>query len=109
MIQNFKRIFQVGWLNFKRNSWLSLGTTGVMALVLFLFTCLVAFNAVSDSLVTGLKEKVDVTAYFRQEASEDQILSVKDDLQKLSEVKNVNYVSQEQALENFKELHAADV
>lgn len=108
MVQNFKRIFETGWVNFKRNSWLSFGTTGIMALTLFLFVTLVAFNALSDSTISSLKEKVDVTAYFRPEAEQDQILAVQDDLTKLSEVKSIEYISKEEALNRFKEKHIAD-
>ena len=112
MIENFqesaKRIFNVGWTNFKRNSYLSIGTTGVMVLVLFLFSGLMSLNYLASQIVSGLEEKVDVSVYFKNEASEGEIAKVKSDLESLDTVKNVEYVSKEQALNEFKERHAGD-
>lgn len=98
-----------GWTNFKRNSYLSFGTTGVMALVLFLFSALLALNFLSLRIVSSLQEKVDVTAYFKTDATENEIIKVKEDLLKWSQVQNVEYVSRDQALEEFKTRHAGDV
>jgi len=55
-----KRVFNVGWTNFKRNSYLSMGTTGVMVMVLFLFSGLMSLSYLSSQIVSGLEEKVDV-------------------------------------------------
>lgn len=103
-----KRIFNVGWTNFKRNSYLSMGTTGVMVLVLFLFSGLMSLNYLASQVVSGLEEKVDVSVYFKNDASEEEITMVKSDLELLGTVKNVEYVSKDQALNEFKERHAGD-
>ncbi len=103
-----KRIFSSGWLNFKRNSYLSLGTTGVMTLVLLLFAGLMGVQFISGQIVSGLETKVDVTAYFKQDASENDILQVKQSLQSRPDVASVNYTSRDQALADFKSKHAGD-
>lgn len=104
----FNRIFSSGWTNFKRNSYVSLGTTGVMVLVLLLFAGLLSLNFLSNHVVTTLEQKVDVTAYFKIEADESEISQVKEDLLSLAEVVEVEYVSRDQALEDFKKAHAGD-
>src|SRR5258708_2921652 len=108
MKKAFKRIFRAGWTNFKRNSYLSLGTTGVMVMVLLLFGGLMILNFVSRQIVTGLEDKVDVSVYFKNDASEDQILAVKNDLANQPQVAQITYVSKEQALNDFKSKHAGD-
>ena len=108
MRKAFKRIFEVGWLNFKRNSYVSFGTTGVMALVLLLFAGLMVVNYISSQIVAGLETKVDVSVYFKGEASEEEIMAVKTDLERQSAVKQVSYISKNQALDEFKERHAGD-
>jgi len=108
MKKSLQRIFQVGWTNFKRNSYLSMGTTGVMVLVLFLFSGLMSLNYLSSQVVLGLEEKVDISVYFKNDASEEEIAKVKNDLELLGTVKNVEYVSKDQALSEFKERHAGD-
>lgn len=108
MFEKFERIFKWGLTNFKRNSWLSIGTTGVMVLALFIFISLVSFNVLSETVIKEIEEKVDVTAYFKYEATEDQILKIQEDLKKLPEVKYVDYTSRAKALEDFKKKHIND-
>src|SRR3990167_7379767 len=85
-----------------------MGTTGVMVLVLVLFSGLMSLNYLASQIVSGLEEKVDVSVYFKNEASEGEIAKVKSDLESLGTVKNVEYVSKDQALSEFKERHAGD-
>lgn len=108
MRKSLERIFEVGWTNFKRNSYLSFGTTGVMVLVLLLFSGLMALNFLSSQVISSLEEKVDVSVYFKTEASENEIGRVKGDLESLKSVKRVQYVSRDQALKDFKDKHAGD-
>lgn len=108
MKKSLKRIFHVGWINFKRNRYISVGTTGVMVLVLILFSGLMAVNFLSSQIVVNLQEKVDVSAYFKSDISENEILSVKSELELLNNVKKVEYVSAGQALAEFKERHVGD-
>ena len=103
-----KRVFNVGWVNFKRNSYLSMGTTGVMVLVLFLFSGLMSLNYLTSQIVNNLEEKVDISVYFKNEASEEEIVKVKSDLEALGTVENVEYISKDRALNEFKERHAGD-
>lgn len=106
--QTLRRIISGGWTNFRRNSYVSFGTTGVMVLVLLMFLALIAVNFMSTTVVSSLQEKVDVSVYFKQEASEDQIFSVRNDIQNLQQVRSVEYISRDQALEDFKQRHAGD-
>jgi cell division transport system permease protein len=52
---------------------------------------------------------MDVTAFFKEGVVEQDILNVKDEILKLSpEIKEVQYVSKEEALRNFSERHKDD-
>src|SRR3989338_11143087 len=108
MKKSFKRIFSVGWTNFKRNRYISFGTTGVMVLVLVLFAGLMAVNFLSSQVVANLQDKVDISAYFKPDISEEDILGVRSELEGLDNVKKVDYVSAAEALQEFKERHAGD-
>lgn len=103
--KNLSRVIEVGWINFKRNSWLAFGTVGIMVLALLIFAGLVAFNVVSQTAISSLEEKVDVTAYLKTEVSNDQALEVVRELESMPEVVFVNYVSRDQALEEFRKRH----
>ena len=106
MKHNLKRVIATGWTNFKRNSYISFAVTGVMALVLILLLGLASFQLVSSRLIGTIEGKVDISAYFKPEASEEHALSVRADLEKLPEVAGVSYLSREQVLEDFKKNHA---
>ena len=101
----FSRILKSGWISFKRNPVLSIGATGVMTLTLLVFSGLLMLNFFTAQTVNYFNDKVDITAYFKLDAKEDQVLKIQNDLQKLPTVKEVGYVSPDQALAEFKEKH----
>jgi len=80
----------------------------MMALTLLLFLGLLAIQFTASQIVASLQEKIDISAYFTPDATEDQILQLKSDLQSLGEVASIAYISREQALADFKERHAQD-
>lgn len=108
MRERFNSVFKVGWTNFKRNSYLSFGTTGVMALVLMLFSGLMVVNFLSSTVIGSLEDKVDISVYFKNEAAEGEIREVRQQLENFGFVAKVEYISREQALEDFKQRHAGD-
>lgn len=108
MITTFKRIILAGVLNFWRNGWLSTATISVMMLALSMVLGLMLFSVLTEALVGNLENKIDVSVYFKPDIAEEEVLKVKNDLLALSEVKNVAYVSREEALMRFKEKHKDD-
>ena len=102
---NLLRIIKTGFQNFWHNSWLSAATISIIVLTLFVMTSLLLLNVITQSVVADLENKVDVSAYFNSESPENDILAIRQDLIKLSEVKSVEYVSKEEALKQFKERH----
>lgn len=103
-----KRIFRAGWKNFSRNSGLTVATIFIMVMVVSLATLLFLLNPISRALVSILQEKVDVSVYFKKDALPEEILELKSQLTEIPEVKEVEYVSREEALEKFIERHRDD-
>jgi cell division transport system permease protein len=58
--------------------------------------------------IAFLKDKIDISVYFKSTAPEDAILNLKSILEGMPEVKLVDYVSSDKALENFKTEHSND-
>lgn len=83
----------------------SLSAVLVMFVSLFIVTSLVLGSALSQSIVDLLKDKVDINVYFKTNAAEEDILALKEKLEILPEVKEVTYLSREDALAGFKERH----
>ncbi len=108
MVTTFLRILKYGFQNFWRNGWLSTATVVVMALALLLFQGLILFDVVTTSAVASIQDKIDIAVYFKRNTAEDDILNIQRSLEQLPEVKTVEYISSERALEKFKETHKDD-
>ncbi len=98
----FKRITRTGFVNFWRNGFLSFAAIVVITLSLCSFGALIFAGAFGRSLITDVKDKVDINVYFTLESSEQDVLSLKKDIEHLAEVSRVEYVSRDQALTQFK-------
>jgi len=100
-----KRIIGSGYQSFRRNGWLSTATIMVMVLVLFVLGNLIFLGAIAGTVLNALESKIDISMYFVTSAPEEGILGVKRELESLPDVKEVSYVSKEQALEIFRDKH----
>lgn len=105
MFASFKRILKWGVTNFWRNGWLSTATVSIMVLTLLVITVLLMVNVVANAVLDNLENKIDISVYFKLQTSEEQVLEVKSQLEKLQEVEVITYVSQNEALISFKEKH----
>jgi len=105
---DIKRIIRGGFLNFVRNGFVSLSSVLVMTITLSVITLIILSQAVLSFSLSQLQEKVDVTVFFTVGASESEILGIQTQLEQLPEVANVEYISSNQALENFRERHSTD-
>lgn len=103
---NIKRVIKTGFINFWRNGTVSFASVLVMIVSLSVITGLILAGAVSDSMISMLKEKVDINIYIKTDAEEEDILALQDKLKVLPEVKSVEYTSKEDALKSFKERHS---
>ena len=106
MLITLSRILKYGWQAFLRSAWLSVSTISVMFLASIVFGGLILFNVVASGAISSLQDKIDISVYFKSNASEDSILNIKRSLEDLEEVKVVQYVSREEALQDFKARHA---
>ena len=108
MLTVLSRIIHYGSVSFWRNGWLSTATVAIMVLALLMLMGLTLFTEVTNQAIVSLQDKIDITAYFKTNTPEDQILNIKQSIESFSEVKQVEYVSRDQALELFKEKHKDD-
>lgn len=106
MITSLVRIIKAGWLSFWRNRWLSSAAVSMMSLAILGITSLLLANVLINSLTLTLEDKIDISVYFNLTTDEDDILSVRDSLIKLDEVRTVEYISTNEALKRFKNRHA---
>lgn len=103
-----KRILRWGLINFYRNTMVSITSILMMTVTLTVIGLTIFLNAVLGFSLAQMENKVDVNVYFYPNISETKISEIKDMIQQLPEVADVQYVSQEQALLDFKARHATD-
>ncbi len=86
-----------------RNMWLSIVTVIILVLALFSINMLVVVKVIGDTAIGAVKQKVDVNLYLKPDAADNEIEALQNKIQNLSEVKEVSYVSKEDALKSFRE------
>jgi cell division transport system permease protein len=102
------RSISSGMVNFWRNIWLSTAATLVMVVTLIILTLTVLIVSISSYAIKNVQQRVDVSIYFNQQASDAQIQQIQSQIQVLPQVASVNYISAQQGLDAFKALHAND-
>ena len=106
MFITLKRITSFAINDFARNKGISLAAIFVLVVTIMLVTGLLFFQGVTQYLISQVQDKIDITAYFKEDASEEDILKIKDEILKMSpDVKGVEYVSKDEALKTFTERH----
>lgn len=105
---SFLRVIKTGFLNFWRNLWLSAAATMVMTITLIIFSVIFLLFSLTNISLKSVKETVDISAYFKFAAQEDQINVVRNNLQNDPRVKEVEYISAQQGFEDFKARHKND-
>jgi len=108
MFTLLSRIVNYGLKNFWRNGLLSTATVAIMTLALLTIGSLSIFTVIKNEALVFIKDKIDISVYFKSTTPEDEILNVKRSLESLTEVKSVIYISSGEALEIFREKHIDD-
>jgi len=108
MFTSLKRIFHFGWINFSRNPGPNLAVIFVLVIVISLVTSLYLFQRPAKFLIEAIQKKVDVSVYFKENSSEEEIFKISQQISKIPEVKSTEYISKAEALEKFTERHKED-
>lgn len=96
------RIIRQALLDFIRLPWLSLASTLMMALTLLVIAAFILLHGVLQKTAGELRDKVEVTVFLKDEASEEAIGTLIAELRTRSDVKAVNYIDKKTALELFR-------
>lgn len=85
----------------RRHKWLTVTSVLVMTLTFFLTSIFVVAAFGSNKILKELEARPQITAYFKDDATEQEILAVKDKLEATGLTSTVTYVSKEEALTIF--------
>jgi cell division transport system permease protein len=99
----FVRMCRYGVNNFTRNAWLTVAATAVMTITLLVvFVTLAARNVLIDT-VSEISNKVDMSIYVKTDTSSQDVKTIQNNLAKLSSVREVSYISPDEARASFAE------
>lgn len=96
-----ERIFKTGAVNFIRNISLSVAATAVMVVTLTIILFSIIANATFNNTISQITDRIDISVYLKDSVTEDQRNELISKLKGLDNVKSVDYVSKDQALENY--------
>lgn len=105
---SFFRIIKTGFVNFWRNRWLSAAATLIMVVTLVIFSVLLLLFGVTKYSIESIRDRVDMSVYFKTGLAENKISQIRADLSKNPLVADVRYTTATQALENFRAAHKSD-
>lgn len=97
----FKRAFKEGWTSFKRNSWLTVATIGVLSLSLFIIGSTLLIGMSANELIKNIEKNVNISVYFKDSIGEERINEIKKSVEQKPEVFSAEYISKEVAFEKF--------
>lgn len=105
----FLRIIKTGLQNFIRNAWLSIAAMAVMIITLGIILFSIIANATFTNTVNQITDKIDISVYLKDSVDENQRNQLISDIKNVPNVKSVEYVSKEQALEEYKKANENNI
>lgn len=96
-----RRVLTNGWLNLMRNKILSIATILIIALMIFVFNLILALNFAAESVIGSVGEKLDISIEIHPNVENYTIQTFVEKLRNKSEIKEVVYISKEEALNRF--------
>lgn len=105
---SFRRIASAGFHNFIRNAWLSTSAVAIMVVTLTIIMSSLVINSALNDTVSDIAEQITVSVYLNNDGDEVLQTDLKTALEAHENVKEVNYVSQQDALAIFQEQNSDD-
>lgn len=105
---SFFRIIRFALRNFFRDIWLSSVTIIIFVLAITLVSVLSGVRVITDQAIGILRSKVDVTVTFKAGTGDAIVNDLKTKLEALPETTAATYLSADENLRRFRELHAGD-
>lgn len=103
------RVFKFAAKNFWRNIWLSLATVSVIVLTLISVSFIAFVNVLASQAVAAVKERVDISVYFKPEVTPQEVRIIQTKLQTFPEIQDVRYVSREDSVKMLQDTYKNDV
>ncbi len=100
---SIKNVLKATRRNIKRNGFLSFSTIFVITIVFVISSLFVGSAMIASQGIQFYEKKAQVMVFFNRETEEEEILSFKEKINNPEYIENIEYVSQEDAFELYKE------
>ena len=100
------RIVKYGTKSFGRNIWLSTAATVVMAITLIILFVTIVASVILTNTAEMMKDKIDITVYFKPNTSEEVLAKLTDTIKKDSNIKSVETSTSQEEYKKFLEENA---
>lgn len=101
----FFRVIKFAFQDVGRNISLSFMTILILVLMLLSMNTLVIVQVLTNKAVHTVKDQIDVSVYFDNEVTDEQVAELRGYVDAFPEVVDIEFLSREQVLETFRELH----
>ncbi len=105
----FGRIIKTGGQNFIRNASLSIAAVAVMIITLSIILFSYIANATFAHTIQQIEDKIDVSVYLKDSVTEERRDQLISDIKNMGNIRSVEYVSKERALEEYKAANNDDI
>ncbi len=105
---NVKRIFKNTWNQITRSRLMTIATVVTMTATFLVISVFAVVAYGSDRILNYFESKAQVTAFFVDEAGEEDILNIKSELEATGLTAEVRYISKEEALQLYLGQHEDD-
>lgn len=96
------RILRTGLQNFARNLTLAVAAIAVMVITLTIILFSAITNATFGNTIAQITDKIDISVYLKDDVTADRREQLIDQFKQLENVKSVEFVSKDQALDDYK-------
>lgn len=101
-INTIRRVIRTGLYNLLRNAWLAIAAIAVMVVTLTIVLFSVVANATFNNTIAQITSRINISVYLKDTVTEKQRVALTEQLRELPNVKDVQYVSKEKALAQYR-------
>ena len=102
---SFLRVVRFAIQDIVRNASLSFMTVLILILMLLSINAIVVVRLLTTEATTAVKDRIDVSIYFRYTADETQVSEIRNFVQSFPEVTDSTFYTKEEVLEQFRETY----
>lgn len=102
-IRTFKYYFKEALVSMRRNGLMTLASISTVALSLFILGVFACGVANLNNLASNLENQVQISIYLKDNLTTEQVMEVGRELKALPELKELEFVTKDEAMKRFKE------